>query len=42
MMNGISALDFNYFNSFVGVRQGENLYPLPFELFLNDIQFLLK
>ena len=35
MINGISSL---YFNSFVGVRQGENLSPLLFALFLNDIE----
>ena len=34
MINGISSL---YFYSFVGVRQGENLSPLLFALFLNDI-----
>ena len=35
MINGISSL---YFNYFVGVRQGENLSPLLFALFLNDIE----
>ena len=35
MINGISSL---YFNSFVGVRQGENLSPLLlFVLLVNDI-----
>ena len=35
MINGISSL---YFNSFVGVRQGDNLSPLLFALLLNDIK----
>ena len=31
----------NSFNSYCGVRQGENLSPVPFSLFLNDLEDFL-
>lgn len=32
----------NFFNCYVGVRQGENVSPFPFSIFLNDLEHYLN
>ena len=40
MVNGVLS---EYFVSFIGLRQGENLSPILFSLFINDLEeYLLK
>ena len=39
MVNGVCS---NFFNTHIGVRQGENLSPILFSLFLNDMKAYLE
>ena len=42
VMNRCTGERSEFFGSFSGVRQGENLSPLLFSLFLNDLELFLK